>query len=87
MMDGIAGGENDRAAGSERQSHQTLSGDFQARFGIGRDFHDTARSGQRSCDVDVAVGVEGQSLRPPQSFIERADVSARIDFRRDRWDQ
>src|SRR5436309_5475809 len=80
MMDGTAGGENYGAPGSERQTHKALTGDLQARSRIRRDLHNTSRSGQRSCNVHVPVGVEGQPLWPPQSFIERAHVAARVNF-------
>ena len=33
---------------------------------VGSDLHDAARSGERGGDVEVAVGVEGESLRTAQ---------------------
>src|SRR5438309_5469626 len=80
VMDGIAGCKNYGAPGSERQTHKALTGDLQARFRIRGDLHDTPRSGQGSCNVHVPVSVEGQPLWPPQSFIERAHVPARVNF-------
>ena len=79
-MDGTAGGENYGAPGSENQAHQMLAGDLQAGPAIRRDLHNTSRARQGSCNVHVPLGVERQTLRPPQPFIERTHATTRVDF-------
>src|SRR5580693_3369174 len=86
MMHGTAagyrfrGGENYGASGCEGEAYQTLAGDFEIGQTVGCDLDDAARAGERRRDIQVAVHVEGQSLRAAQAFVERADGSVGIDF-------
>src|SRR3954451_3395 len=80
MMNRIAGRQNDRAARSERETDQSLSGNFQVRSAIGCDFHNSTRAGERSSHIEIPIRVECQSLRSPQSFVKRGDGTARIDL-------
>ena len=65
MVHAVRRGENDGASGGEGQADQTLAGDFEVSLAVGRDFYDSARAGEGCGDVEIAVDVEGQSLRPP----------------------
>ena len=80
MMDGAGGGENYGASRSEGQADQALAGDFEIGLAVGCDLHDAARAGERSGDVEIAIDVEGQSLRASQAFVERAHRAVGIDF-------
>ena len=71
MVDGAGGGEDDGAAGSEGETYQALAGDFEIGQAVGRDLHDAARAGERGGDVEVAVDVEGKSLRPVPDLYKR----------------
>src|SRR5262249_52709649 len=46
------------------QSHQSAPGYHQLRLGVSRDLHDPAMSAPARRDVQVAVAIKGQTLRP-----------------------
>ena len=48
---------------------------------VGRDAHNAAPSEMGGCDVQTALAVEGQSLRPAQAAKEDADLAVAIDPR------
>src|SRR4029077_11314397 len=77
---GVRGGENDGASGSKGETDQTLACDFKIGQSVGRNLHDAARAGERRRDVEIAVYVESQSLRPSQTLVESAHRSVGIDF-------
>src|SRR5580704_12402084 len=77
---GVRGGENDGASGSKRETDQTLARDFKIGQSVGRNLHDAARAGERRRDVEIALHVESQSLRPSQTLVESAHRSVGIDF-------
>src|SRR5271167_667942 len=77
---GFCGGENYRSSWGEGQAYQALARDFEIGQAVRRNLNNAARAGERSRDIQVAVRVEGQSLRAPQAFVECADGSIGIDF-------
>src|SRR5579859_3513346 len=79
MMHCTAGGEDDGASRGEGQSDQALAGDFQARLRVRRDLHDPTRAVERCGDVEIAVRVKRQALRPSQAFIKSSDGAVGID--------
>src|ERR1700719_765061 len=80
MMHAVGGGENCGASRRKRQAHQALAGDFEIGETVGRNLHDAAGAGERGRDVQVAIHVESESLRPPQTLIKSAHRSVGIDF-------
>src|SRR5579864_9451045 len=80
MMHAVGGGEDYRASGGEGQAHQALAGDFEIGQAVGADLYDAPRAGERGRDVEIAVRVEGQTLRPAQTFIKSAHRSVGIDL-------
>src|SRR5260370_4162540 len=80
LLGGAAGGEDDGASGGEGEADQALACDFEIRQAVGRDLHDATGAGERGGDVEIAVHVEGEALRPSQAFVESRHSSAGIDL-------
>src|SRR5450631_4702288 len=80
MLHCAGGGEDYGASWGESKTHQTLAGDLEIGEAVGCDLHDAARAGEGGCDVEIAVHVEGQSLRPSQPLIESGHGSVGIDL-------
>ena len=74
MMHAAGGGENNGSSRGEGQAYESLAGNFEIGLAVGRDLYDSTFSRERRGDVQVAVRVKGQALRPPQTFIERVTV-------------
>ena len=70
MMNGVVGGENDRASGGERQTNQTRAGNFQRGLAAGRNLNDATFAGERSGYVEIAFGIERNALRASQPAVE-----------------
>src|ERR1700693_4436738 len=80
MVHAARGGENYGTSWGKRQTHKTLTGDFEIRQAVRRDLHNPASAGERCRDVEIAVHVEGQSLRSSQTFVESVHGSVGVDF-------
>src|SRR5579864_8793633 len=80
MMHAVGGGEDYGASGGEGQADQALTGDFEIGQAVGADLHDAPGAGERGRDVQIAARVEGQTLRPAQTFIKSAHRSVGIDL-------
>src|SRR5579859_5493307 len=70
MMYAAGGGQHGSAAGGEGESDQSVACNRQRSFLVGGDLHNASLAGQRGGDVEIAVNVKGQPLRPAQSAIE-----------------
>src|ERR1700686_528530 len=79
-VDRAIGRENSRLARSKSQPDQSLAGDFEIRFALGRDLYNPAFSGQRRGDIDIAIDIQRQALRTSQSPIEHGYAAVRVDF-------
>src|SRR5208283_1080953 len=80
VVDGAVGGEDGGLAGSEGQSDQALAGDFEVGLALGSDLHDAAFSGERSGDIDIALDIQRQPLRTPETAVEHGHGSVRVDL-------
>ena len=79
-MDRARSGQDDGAAGGEGEADQTLPGDFEVGESVGGDLHDSAGAGERGGDIEIAVDIEGNALRPSKTFVESAYRSSGIDL-------
>src|SRR5271169_4888899 len=80
LLDGAGGGKDDGTSGSKGQAHQALAGDFETGQAVGRDLDDAPCAGERGRDVEIAIHVEGQSLRSSQPLVEGGHGSVGIDL-------
>src|ERR1700682_2710689 len=80
MMHRVRSRKNGGPARSKRQSHQTLPGNFQIGLGVRRNLHNPALARKRCGYVHVASDIEGQTLRPPQTPVESAHSTVRINL-------
>ncbi len=62
MIDGVGGGENGGASGSEGKPDETGAGENELGFFVGRDADDASTASQGSGDVEIAGDVGGDSL-------------------------
>src|ERR1700719_1097663 len=53
---------------------------YEIGFAFRSNLYDSALSGQRCSDVDVAIHIQSQALRPTHSAIENGHGSVRVDF-------
>src|SRR6266567_6677602 len=53
MMHAACGGEDDGAARSEGEAHETLASNLEIGQAIGRNLHDSARTGERGGYIEV----------------------------------
>ena len=70
MVNGVGGGKDDGAARGKGQTHQRSAGDLQRRLAIRTDLDDATFAGERSCDIEIAFGVECHALRSSQATVE-----------------
>src|ERR1039457_1225279 len=67
-------------ARSEGQSDQALAGDFEVGLALGSDLHDAALSAERSGDIDIALDIQRQPLRTPETAVEHGHGSVGADL-------
>jgi hypothetical protein len=63
-MYGIGGGEYDGAAGRKSKAYEVVSGDLDGCLTVGCDSDDPALASQRGRNIQVAVHIEREPLRP-----------------------
>src|ERR1700722_9061342 len=80
MVHAARGGKNYGASRCECQADQTLAGDFEIGQTVGGNLYDPARARQRCGDIQIAIQVKGQTLRPSQTLVEGAHRSVGTDF-------
>ena len=78
-MDTACSRENGGTAGSERQANQARARNFERRFAVGRDLHDSALAGKRRGDIEISVRVESQTLRASQATEVNRHGTVRIN--------
>src|ERR1051325_5755891 len=65
---------------AERQANQVDTCDHQLRIiAVRRDAHDTTPPTKRGRDVEIAVAIERETLRPSESLEKHVDIAVRID--------
>src|ERR1035437_10821634 len=79
-MYAAGGGQHGRGSAGERQSNQILPRYDQRCLAIACNPHDAPAAAERSRDIEVAVNVDRQSLRAPESAVEDAHGAVRIDL-------
>src|SRR5437870_1916196 len=57
-----------------------MSGDLQISFSFGSNSHDTSLARERTRNVEIAIGVEGQALRTSDAAIEHGNSAVRINL-------
>ena len=63
-----------------RDADQSVPRDLERGFPIRRYFHDAAFSGEGSGYIEIAVDIEGQTLRTTEPPVEGSDVAVRVDL-------
>src|SRR5438552_3756775 len=57
-----------------------MSGDLQISFSFGSNSHDTSLARERTRNVEIAIGVEGQAWRTSDAAIEHGNSAVRINL-------
>src|SRR5215468_1450031 len=79
MEDSVGGGQHCTARAREGKADKIVSGNCQGSFFVRSDLNDPALAAQRSSDIEISGSIEGQSLGPAQTAVERCDRTVGVN--------